>query len=53
MFLGMGFEFSEIFDCICELVVDLIGFDVVVICLFNDVEVKLIGGYNFLCKNFF
>jgi hypothetical protein len=48
----MGFEFSETLDRICELAVDLTGFDAAAICLFNDVEGKPIGGYNFPRKNF-
>lgn len=52
VFSGMGFEFSETLDRICELAVDLTGFDAAAICLFNDAEVKPIGGYNFPRKNF-
>lgn len=52
VFSGMGFEFSETLDRICELAVDLTGFDASAICLFNDAEVKPIGGYNFPRKNF-
>ena len=52
VFSGMGFEFSETLDRICELAVDLTGFDAAAICLINDAEVKPIGGYNSPRKNF-